>query len=316
MKNDLDRFLKVGTLCLTVWGAMNMFLWASTLSSWDFRDTIYILSKEGILNGLNKLLPILFGEIVWIAELLIPLAVMFLFDRYCKKHKYKYQSTIFVGLIVVFVVFVFYCLDITFTITFLGQYWNNVVVTLPIFYRLLVIFFIFIPLAYLYYTLLFPSKKGNSEDKGGCRDYQKIQKIFSIISIISLILGVNFIFPLGVYSTGYGSECLYIDLKSAENEINAGRDKVDSILKNGIVLKHYLFNDDGTKKYDNVTLSVYIQNEDKDYINVFILSARELKNDDIIKGNLMGNNSSVLISIKKDYVIARTLNNKKCFSDD
>ena len=98
-----------------------------------------------------------------------------------------------------------------------------------------------------------------------------------------------------------------------ENEINAGRDKVDSILKNGIVLKHYLFNDDGTKKYDNAALSVYIQNEDKDYINVFILSARELKND-IVKGDLMGNNSGVLVSIKKDYVIARTLNNKKCFS--
>lgn len=317
MKNDLDRFLKVGTLCLTVWGAMNMFLWASTLSSWDFRDTIYILSKEGILSGLNKLLPILFGEIVWVAELLIPLAVMFLLVRYSKKHKYKYQSTTLVAMIVVFV---FYCLDTTFTITFLGQYWNNVIGTLPVFYGLLIISFTYIPLSYLYYNLLFPSKKCDLEekekDKGGCGDYQKRQKVFSIISIVSLMLGVNFIFPLGVYNTGYGSECLNIDLKSAENEINAGRDKVDSILKNGIALKHYLFNDDGTKKYDNVALSVYIQNEDKDYINVFILSARELKNDDIVKGDLMGNNSGVLVSIKKDYVIARTLNNKKCFSDD
>lgn len=310
MKNDLDRFLKVGTLCLTVWGAINMFLWASALSSWDFRDTIYILSKEGILNGLNKLLPILFGEIVWIAEFLILLSVAFLFVMYGKKHKYKYQFILIAGLIVVFV---FYCLDTIFEITFLSQYWNNVIGNMPKLYRLLIIFFIYIPLGYLYYTLLFPSKKGNSEDKGGCRGYQKMQKIFSIISIISLILGVSFIFPLNVYSTGYGSECLYIDLKSAENEINAGRDKVDSILKNGIVLKHYLFNDDGTKKYDNVALSVYIQNEDKDYINVFILSARELKND-IVKGDLMGNNSGVLVSIKKDYVIARTLNNKKCFS--
>lgn len=304
MKNDLDRFLKVGTLCLTMWGAMNMFLWASILSSWDFRDTIYILSKEGILSGLNKLLPILFGEIVWVAELLIPLAVMFLFVRYCEKHKYKYQFITFFGLIVVFV---FYYFDMTFTSTFLGQYWNNVVGTLPIFYRLLVIFFIYIPLFCLYYTLLFPSKKCNLEEKGkgGCRDYQKRKKVFSIFSIVFLMLGVNFIFPLGVYSTGYGSECLYIDLKSAENEINARRD-----------LKHYLFNDDGTKKYDNVALSVYIQNEDKDYINVFILSARGLKNDDIVKEDLMGNNSIVLISIKKDYVIARTLNNKKCFSGD
>jgi len=304
MKNNLDRFLKVGTLCLTVWGSMNMFLWASTLSSWDFRDTIYILSKEGILSGLNKLLPILFGEIVWVAELLITLAVIFLFVRYSKKHEYKYQSTTLVGMIVVFV---FYYLDTTFSITFLGQYWNNTIGTLPVFYRLLVISFIYIPSFCLYYTLLFPSKKCNLEDKdkGGCGDYQKRKKLFSIIPIVFLMLGVNFIFPLGVYNTGYGSECLYIDLESAENEINARRD-----------LKHYLFNDDGTKKYDNVALSVYIQNEDKDYINVFILSARGLKNDDIVKEDLMGNNSSVLISIKKDYVIARTLNNKKCFSGD
>lgn len=315
MKNDLDRFLKVSTLCLTVWGVINMFLWASTLSSWDFRDTIYILSKEGILNGLNKLLPILFGEIVWVAGLLISLSVIFLSVRYSKKHKYKYQSTILVGVIVVFV---FYCLDTIFAITFLGQYSNNVIGTLPIFYRLLLISFIYIPLSYLYYTLLFPLKKCNLEekDKGGCRDYQNRQKVFSIISIVFLILGVNFIFPLSVYNTGYGSECLYIDLKSAENEINTGRDRADLILKNGIVLKHYLFNDDGTKKYDKVALSVYIQNEDKDYINVFILSAREIKNDGIVKGDLMGNKSGVLISIKKDYVIARTLNNKKCFSGD
>ena len=168
MKNDLDRFLKVGTLCLTVWGAINMFLWASALSAWDFRDTIYILSKEGILNGLNKLLPILFGEIVWIAEFLILLSVTFLFVMYGKKYNYKYQSMLISGVIVVFVL---YCLDTIFAITFLSQYWNNVVGNLSIFYRLLTIFFIYIPLAYLYYTLLFPSKKGNSEDKGGCRDY-------------------------------------------------------------------------------------------------------------------------------------------------
>lgn len=138
--------------------------------------------------------------------------------------------------------------------------------------------------------------------------------MFLIYSAIVLAIFPIFVFS-GVYSKGYGTDCMYLIIKedSAEKQKNYIYGSISSGGKR--VADKLSEKADG--KEHRYTLSSYVYSEDKDYLNVMVFSVREMSDNtpDGTPGNdLLGYKSGVLMSIKKNSIDGRYASHPYCFN--
>ena len=52
---NIDKIVKIIAAYMVTWGAVNIFLWASYISSWNLEDTAFIIQQEGIGGGVSRM---------------------------------------------------------------------------------------------------------------------------------------------------------------------------------------------------------------------------------------------------------------------
>ena len=63
---NIDKILKIISVYLAIWGALNIFLWASYISSWNLADTAFIIQQEGISGGVSRMFALIVSYAIMI----------------------------------------------------------------------------------------------------------------------------------------------------------------------------------------------------------------------------------------------------------
>ncbi len=157
-----------------------------------------------------------------------------------------------------------------------------------------------------------------------------IYRIVLWVAILSISV-VPFSMFGGVYSKGYGTEC--VSLETEDNMIVDSSAKMGNgeegkkILKISEVIQSgggyvadILSEGKGNKNY---ILSSYVYSEDKDYLNIMVFSIREWYKDDgeydrtgndLLIDNKGEGRNGVLVSIKKSSIKNRFMSTPLCFN--
>ena len=323
---EIDKLFKILAIYLSICWVANIFLWALCVTSWDLNDTEYILLKEGFAGGINKTLPIIFAEILSIFPYMfiyiIAFGVFFVYNFYVKEIKKRifmkrdYLVSISLLLISIYASYVVFDKFYIFynNLGILDQ--NNIFID-PI-----VIFTIVLPLGAAFIFLIIISVVSVYKNINFLNILkEKIIIIILSVSIIISQLGIFVYVPYTSYNKGYGTECMYIYVASGKFEeqkdriyktVSSGGDEVVEVLARDIDGNEHIY-----------SLSSYVYSEDKDYLNIMILSIRRWHNE--YKGtkkylviddgkDMLGDTGGVLISLKKEFIDKRTANDAECFN--
>ena len=68
---NIDKIVKIIAAYMVTWSAVNIFLWASYISSWNLADTAFIIQQEGISGGLPKMFALIGSHIIVILSILV-----------------------------------------------------------------------------------------------------------------------------------------------------------------------------------------------------------------------------------------------------
>ena len=321
---NIDKILKIISVYLAIWGALNIFLWASYISSWNLEDTAFIIQQEGIGGGVSRMFALIVSYAIMIlisfASLIVFIGFPIIFGKWVYE---KLKSRIdrryyFVLCIFCVIASIFLLASIYVTVVFIYKnilhgddssvdgyfyYWVNgedfagpfIIVSIAAFCIAMIKFFFW-----------------DRHKLGGKKEVGLYgRRVFLIYSAIVLAIAPIFVFS-GVYSKGYGTDCMYLIIKedSSENQKNYIYSSISSGGKN--------IADELSKKVDGkehgYTLSSYVYSEDKDYLNVMVFSVRKISEDGTLGNDLLGYESGVLMSIKKSSIAGRYASHPYCFN--
>ena len=321
---NIDKIVKIIAAYMVTWGAVNIYLWASYISSWNLADTAFIIQQEGIGGGVSRMFALIVSYAIMIlisfASLIVFIGFPIIFGKWVYE---KLKSRIdrryyFVLCIFCVIASIFLLASIYVTVVFIYKnilhgddssvdgyfyYWVNgedfagpfIIVSIAAFCIAMIKFFFW-----------------DRHKLGGKKEVGLYgRRVFLIYSAIVLAIAPIFVFS-GVYSKGYGTDCMYLIIKedSSENQKNYIYSSISSGGKN--------IADELSKKVDGkehgYTLSSYVYSEDKDYLNVMVFSVRKISEDGTLGNDLLGYESGVLMSIKKSSIAGRYASHPYCFN--
>ena len=318
---NIDKIVKIIAAYMVTWGAVNIFLWASYISSWNLEDTAFIIQQEGIGGGVSRMFALIGSHIIAILSILVffvsliiligPPVVLLIWVK-AKIQRFSLTLRVLLFIIFLFILVVYLCLIACIVMgifymyhTFVGkyfQYWIEEDI-----YKLVFVICAVVLIGVFIKSYL--ENKGKLTGKKG--DIISFAKIISSMVLIVFIVFSFFTFT-SVYSKGYGTDCMYLIIKedSSEDQKNY---IYSSISSGGTNIA-----DELSKKVDGkehrYTLSSYVYSEDKDYLNVMVFSVREMSEDDTPGNDLLGYKSGVLMSIKKSSIAGRYASHPYCFN--
>ena len=324
---NIDKIVKIIAAYMVTWSAVNIFLWASYISSWNLADTAFIIQQEGISGGLPKMFALIGSHIIVILSILVffvsliiligpPVILGIWINAKIQRRRSEQFSlvpSISVGIVLFFIilgVYLWLIVDILKRIFYMNyfsvdeyfEYWME-----EDLHKLFLVICAMVLIGacitiYLEYKGKLTGKK---------EDIISSVKIISSMVLIVFIVFSFFTFT-SVYSKGYGTDCMYLIIKedSSEDQKNYIYSSISSGGKN--------IADELSKKVDGkehrYTLSSYVYSEDKDYLNVMVFSVREMSEDDTPGNDLLGYKSGVLMSIKKSSIAGRYASHPYCFN--
>ncbi|RUP74740.1 hypothetical protein D8M23_04645 [Rothia sp. HSID18067] len=340
---NIDKILKIISVYLAIWGALNIFLWASYISSWNLADTAFIIQQEGISGGVSRMFALIVSYAIMIlisfASLIVFIGFPIIFGKWVYE---KLKSRIdrryyFVLCIFCVIASIFLLAAIYLTVVFIYKnilymddspvdgyfdYWVNgedfvrpfIIVSIAAFCIAMIKFFFW-----------------DRHKLGGKKEVGLYgRRVFLIYLAIVLAIFPIFVFS-GVYSKGYGTECISLEVEdsvikgSGMNNAEGKEGKLKpswAIQSGGKDIADILDKNKGNNTY---VLASYVYSEDKDYLNIMVFSIRELykdtegktraKSDLLISENGEGK-SGVLVSIKKSSIAGRYPSNPLCFKGD
>lgn len=323
---NIDKIVKIIAAYMVTWGAVNIYLWASYISSWNLADTAFIIQQEGIGSGVSRMFALIVSYTIMIlisfASLIILIGLPIITVRWVFKNV---QGQLGKKLSLLIYICCGICSFGTCAIIY-----NMVIVCVSIFYmddssvdgyfdywvkgeNFAIPFIVVSVMAFVIAMIKFFSwDRYKLESKEEVDLY--IKRVFLIYSAIVLAIFPIFVFS-SVYSKGYGTDCMYLIIKkdSAEKQknyiyssISSGGKRVADKLSEKADGKEHIY-----------TLSSYVYSEDKDYLNVMVFSVREMSDNtpDGTPGNdLLGYKSGVLMSIKKSSIDGRYASHPYCFN--
>ena len=314
---NIDKILKIISVYLAIWGALNIFLWASYISSWNLADTAFIIQQEGISGGVSRMFALIVSYAIMILISFASLIVFIGFPIIFGKWVYEKLKSRIVCVIASIFLLAAICLTVVCiynnilhgddsSVDGYFYYWVNgedfvrpfIIVSIAAFCIAMIKFFFW-----------------DRHKLGGKKEVGLYgRRMFLIYLTIVLAIFPIFVFS-GVYSKGYGTDCMYLIVKedSAEKQENYIYRSISSGGKR--VADKLSEKADG--KEHRYTLSSYVYSEDKDYLNVMVFSVREMSDNtpDGTPGNdLLGYKSGVLMSIKKNSIDGRYTSHPYCFN--
>lgn len=324
---NIDKIVKIIAAYMVTWSAVNIFLWASYISSWNLADTAFIIQQEGISGGLPKMFALIGSHIIVILSILVffvsliiligpPVILGIWINAKIQRRRSEQFSlvpSISVGIVLFFIilgVYLWLIVDILKRIFYMNyfsvdeyfEYWME-----EDLHKLFLVICAMVLIGacitiYLEYKGKLTGKK---------EDIISSVKIISSMVLIVFIVFSFFTFT-GVYSKGYGTDCMYLNISedSSENQKNYIYSSISSGGKN--IADELSEKADG--KEHGYTLSSYVYSEDKDYLNVMVFSVRETPKGGAPGNDLLGYKSGVLMSIKKNSIDGRYASNPYCFN--
>lgn len=323
---NIDKIVKIIAAYMVTWGAVNIYLWASYISSWNLADTAFIIQQEGIGSGVSRMFALIVSYTIMIlisfASLIILIGLPIITVRWVFKNV---QGQLGKKLSLLIYICCGICSFGTCAIIY-----NMVIVCVSIFYmddssvdgyfdywvkgeNFAIPFIVVSVMAFVIAMIKFFSwDRYKLESKEEVDLY--IKRVFLIYSAIVLAIFPIFVFS-SVYSKGYGTDCMYLIIKkdSAEKQknyiyssISSGGKRVADNLSEKADGKEHIY-----------TLSSYVYSEDKDYLNVMVFSVREMSDntpDGTLGNDLLGYKSGVLMSIKKSSIDGRYASHPYCFN--
>lgn len=316
---NIDKILKIISVYLAIWGALNIFLWASYISSWNLVDTAFIIQQEGISGGVSRMFALIVSYAIMILIYFVFIGFPIIFGKWVYKklksridRRFYFVPYIF-GVIASIILFAV----IYWTIVFIRKnilYMDDISVDGYFYYWVkgedFVGPFIIVSIAAFCIAMRWDRRKLGGKKEAGLYG----RRMFLIYSAIFLAIFPILVFS-GAYSKGYGTDCMYLIIKedSAEKQKNYIYRSISSGGKR--VADKLSEKADG--KEHRYTLSSYVYSEDKDYLNVMVFSVREMSDNipDGTPGNdLLGYESGVLMSIKKNSIGGRYASHPYCFN--
>lgn len=331
---NIDKILKIISVYLAIWGALNIFLWASYISSWNLADTAFIIQQEGISGGVSRMFALIVSYAIMILISFASLIVFIGFPIIFGKWVYKKLKSRIVCVIASFLLLAAICLTVVFIyknilhgddspVDRYFDYWVIEDFVGP---------FIIVSIA-AYCIAMIKIFFWDRHKLGGKKEVGLYGRVFLICSPIAILLSF-FVFS-GVYSKGYGAECISLEVEDSlikGSEMNNAEGKEGklkpswAIQSGGKDIAEILDKNKGNNTY---VLASYVYSEDKDYLNVMVFSIRELYKDTEgktrVKSDLLINKdgekdgegkSGVLVSIKKSSIAGRYPSNPLCFKGD
>lgn len=325
---NIDKILKIISVYLAIWGALNIFLWASYISSWNLADTAFIIQQEGISGGISRMFALIVSYAIMTLISFVSLIVFIWFPIIFGKWVYKkLKSRIDRRYYFVLCIFCIFCVITSiFLLAVIGLtvvcIYKNILhgddspVDGYFYYWVMEDFvgpFIIVSIA-AFCIAMIKFFFWDRHKLGGKKEVGLYRGVFLICSAIFLAILSIFVFS-GVYSKGYGTDCMYLIIKedSAEKQknyiygsISSGGKRVADKLSEKADGKKHIY-----------TLSSYVYSEDKDYLNVMVFSVREMSDNTPggTPGNdLLGYESGVLMSIKKSSIDGRYASHPYCFN--
>ena len=312
---------------MVTWGAVNIFLWASYISSWNLADTAFIIQQEGISSGLPRMFALIGSHIIVILSILVFFVSLIILiglpaiigirvnaEIQCRRsERFSLIFSVSLGIVLFFIILGIYLWLIVnirkrifymnyFSVDKYFEYW----IEEDIYKLFLVICAMALIGACITNYLEYKGKLTGKKE-----DIISFAKTISSMVLIVFIVFSFFTFT-GVYSKGYGTDCMYLNISedSSENQKNYIYSSISSGGKNVA--------DELSKKADGkehgYTLSSYVYSEDKDYLNVMVFSVREMSENGTPGNDLLGYKSGVLMSIKKNSIDGRYASNPYCFN--
>ncbi len=339
---NIDKILKIISVYLAIWGALNIFLWASYISSWNLADTAFIIQQEGISGGVSRMFALIASYAIMIlisfVSLIVFIGFPIIFGKWVyEKLKSRKDRRCYFGLCIFCVtISIFLLAAICLTVVFIYKnilhgddspvdgyfdYWVMEDLVGP--------FIIFSIAAFCIATRKFFF--GDRHKLGGKKEVGLYgRRVFLKYSAIVLAILPFFVFS-GVYSKGYGTECISLEV---EGSVIKGSEMSNAEGKEGKLKPSWAIQSGGkdiaeildkNKGNNTYVLASYVYSEDKDYLNIMVFSIRELykdtegktraKSDLLINKNGEGK-SGVIVSIKKSSIAGRYLSNPLCFKGD
>lgn len=338
---NIDKILKIISVYLAIWGALNIFLWASYISSWNLADTAFIIQQEGTSSGVSRMFALIVSYAIMIlisfVSLIVFIGFPIIFGKWVYEklksridRRYYFELCIFCVITSIFLLAAI-CLTVVCIyknilhgddspVDGYFDYWVMEDFVGP--------FIIFSIAAYCIAMRKFFF--WDRHKLGGKKEVGLYRRVFlKYLAIVLAILSI-FVFS-GVYSKGYGAECISLEVEDSVikgSEMNNAEGKEGklkpswAIQSGGKDIAEILDKNKGNNTY---VLASYVYSEDKDYLNIMVFSIRELykdaegktraKSDLLINENGEGK-SGVLVSIKKSSIAGRYLSNPLCFKGD
>jgi len=333
---NIDKILKIISVYLTIWGALNIFLWASYISSWNLADTAFIIQQEGISGGVSRMFALIVSYaimiLIFFASLIIFIGVPIIFGKWVYKklksridRRYYFLLCIFCVIASIFLFAAICWIVVCIYKNILHgddspvdgyfDYWVIKDFVGP--------FIIFSTAGYCIAMI-----KWGRHKLGGKKEVGLYRRVFLIFPAIFLAISSFFVFS-GVYSKGYGTECISLEVEDSlikGSEMNNAEGKEGKLKPSWVIrsggkdIAEILDKNTGNKTY---VLASYVYSEDKDYLNIMVFSIREsykdtegktrAKSDLLINEKNGKGKSGFLVSIKKSSIAGRYPSNPLCF---
>ena len=224
---NIDKIVKIIAAYMVTWGAVNIFLWASYISSWNLEDTAFIIQQEGIGGGVSRMFALIGSHIIPILSILVffvsliiligPPVVLLIWVK-AKIQRFSLTLRVLLFIIFLFILVVYLCLIACIVMgifymyhTFVGkyfQYWIEEDI-----YKLVFVICAVVLIGVFIKSYL--ENKGKLTGKKG--DIISFAKIISSMVLIVFIVFSFFTFT-SVYSKGYGTDCMYLIIKEDSSE--------------------------------------------------------------------------------------------------
>lgn len=224
---NIDKIVKIIAAYMVTWGAVNIFLWASYISSWNLEDTAFIIQQEGIGGGVSRMFALIGSHIIAILSILVffvsliiligPPVVLLIWVK-AKIQRFSLTLRVLLFIIFLFILVVYLCLIACIVMgifymyhTFVGkyfQYWIEEDI-----YKLVFVICAVVLIGVFIKSYL--ENKGKLTGKKG--DIISFAKIISSMVLIVFIVFSFFTFT-SVYSKGYGTDCMYLIIKEDSSE--------------------------------------------------------------------------------------------------
>ena len=224
---NIDKIVKIIAAYMVTWGAVNIFLWASYISSWNLADTAFIIQQEGISSGLPRMFALIGSHIIVILSILVffvsliiliglPAIIGIRVNAEIQRRRSERFSLIFsvsLGIVLFFIILGIYLWLIVnirkrifymnyFSVDKYFEYW----IEEDIYKLFLVICAMALIGACITNYLEYKGKLTGKKE-----DIISFAKTISSMVLIVFIVFSFFTFT-GVYSKGYGTDCMYLHI--------------------------------------------------------------------------------------------------------